>query len=263
MVVVATAGCGSSHPERTPDGGVGVCEGLFGLPNDKTGLTAEQCQPQCTCGGQVWKAKVWDEASVQALREWTLLDPPSGLSADPYLDAPPAVPDGSVCAVVVVDHDKKTYRLKTFASWDAAEAAGAIVTHGGICGLCSPLSDLAVYAGEKDLTTPVRACGLQNLGDFDGDKQCLLQLGFSSPCADIWAYNTMHTATVCNQICLSLLDAPYNVADGGINDCLACDEHMSGPVFKAYAGRTRRNTGVPSAICRPCSTVLHIEHDYE
>jgi hypothetical protein len=38
---------------------------------------------------------------------------------------------------------------------------------------------------------------------------------------------------------------------------------MSGPVFKAVAGRTRRNTGIASALCRPCSEVRPLLHDYK
>ena len=37
---------------------------------------------------------------------------------------------------------------------------------------------------------------------------------------------------------------------------------MSGPVFKAYSGRTRRNSGIPSGICRYCDGVVPVSHDY-
>jgi hypothetical protein len=39
-------------------------------------------------------------------------------------------------------------------------------------------------------------------------------------------------------------------------------EVQSGPVFKAVAGRTRRNSGLPNALCRPCSEVTPLEHSY-
>ena len=68
----------------------------------------------------------------------------------------------------------------------------------------------------------------------------------------------------CREICLnSMLDAePYNQEDGSLNQCLQCDEDVSGAVFKAMAGRTRRNSGLASAICRPCDTVWRIQHNY-
>jgi len=37
---------------------------------------------------------------------------------------------------------------------------------------------------------------------------------------------------------------------------------QSGPVFKAVAGRTRRNSGLPNALCRPCSEVRPLVHAY-
>jgi len=37
---------------------------------------------------------------------------------------------------------------------------------------------------------------------------------------------------------------------------------VSGPVFKAVAGRTRRNSGLASALCRPCESVYPLEHVY-
>ena len=40
------------------------------------------------------------------------------------------------------------------------------------------------------------------------------------------------------------------------------DEDESGAVFKAYAGRTRRNTGLASTICRPCAEVRPLVHAY-
>jgi hypothetical protein len=29
------------------------------------------------------------------------------------------------------------------------------------------------------------------------------------------------------------------------------------------AGRTRRNSGLPSSICRPCNTIAHLTHQYK
>ena len=129
---------------------------------------------------------------------------------------------------------------------------------------CSPLQDLAVYMRQGDLTEPVRACGLMGLsGGEEAQLQCLRELGFTEPCAQIWGYNTTHTRTMCLQTCLDLLDAPYHEPDGSLNACLQCDEDLSGPVFKAVAGRTRRNTGLASALCRPCDQVRRVVHRYD
>jgi hypothetical protein len=114
-----------------------------------------------------------------------------------------------------------------------------------------------------DLTAPVRACGLQTSADGgDADVTCLEALGFDLPCAQIWAYDTANTRTQCIAPCIADLEAPYNEPDGAINACLECDEVESGPVFQAVAGRDRRNSGIPNAICRPCSEVQPLVHQY-
>ena len=142
-------------------------------------------------------------------------------------------------------------------------ADGATVTHYGPCGLCSSLQDLAVYIRHDDLTTPVRTCGILGLSESDDTNlQCLLDLGFTPACAQIWFYNTAHTRSACFSLCIGALDDPFNREDGTLNPCLQCDEDVSGPIFKSIAGRTRRNSGLPSAICRPCDGVARVNHAY-
>lgn len=237
------------------------CEVLFGTPNDQTGLDGSECRPSCGCGAESWTPRAWDEATLDALRAIAPLEPAAELARDPYVAEPPepAAP-GQVCAV---HFEAAGYRLETFASAADAEDAGAYVTHEGACGLCSTLADLAVYAGTNDLTAPVRQCGLDSFGDgHEANVACLEALGFTRPCAQIWAYNTAHTRERCGPTCIRLLNAPYHTEDGALNACLQCDEVESGPVFKAIAGRTRRNSGLPNAMCRPCSEVPRIAHDY-
>ena len=171
------------------------------------------------------------------------------------------IPEGSVCAVTPTTPGH--YRLDTFASASAARAAGAEVSHTGVCGQCSSLNNLAVYIAQQDLTEPVRECGLLAMRENDAAAlDCLLALGFDQPCAQIWQFNTKHTQLKCLGVCLAALDDPYHLPDGSLNPCLVCDEVQSGPVFKAVAGRTRRNSGLPNALCRPCSEVTPLEHNY-
>jgi len=238
-----------------------ACDNLFGRPNEKTGLDSTRCRPSCGCGDAGWVAPEWTAAKVDSLLSFTLLDPPAELTADPY-KSPPSDSTG-VCAVRIVDRAARTYRLESHATAAEATASGAIVTHENKCGLCSTLADLAVYATKPDLTDPVRSCGLDAAGNLEKNVSCLQKLGFTRPCAQIWAYNTLFTRDNCLGTCLSLLSAPYHEEDGGLNACLLCDEQKSGPVFKGVAGRTRRNTGVASAMCRPCSEVMRLEHDYD
>jgi hypothetical protein len=240
---------------RTCDG----AEVLFGAPSSSTGLDAADCAPSCTSCGFV--PPEYGPADVAALRQWTLLDPPAAPMVDPYsLVEAPAQEEG-VCAVVVEDPGLRTYRLQSFSSTESAEAADGAVTHGGSCGVCSSLDDLTVYMEQGDLTEPVRACGIEHVFSTEEEHvACLEDLGFTAPCAWIWMYNTRHTRAVCLEPCLELLEAPYHEPDGSPNACIQCDEDQSGPVFKAVAGRTRRNSGLPSALCRPCDTVFAVVH---
>lgn len=248
--VGATSGIGDTEPG---------CDALFGTPIEASGLSTEQCRPACPCDGG-WVAPTYDAADVADLRTRVLLEPFAELTQDPYaLPAPPLV--DAVCGVLLAPDG---YRLQTFDDEAAAGAAGAIVSHADGCGVCSTLQDLAVYMANPDLTEPVRACGIEGLSAGDqANLECLLELGFSRPCAQIWLYNTIHTRTECLDVCLETLNDPYHLPDGSLNPCLQCDEDNSGPVFKAVAGRTRRNTGLPNALCRPCDSVAHVVHVYE
>jgi hypothetical protein len=252
--VLLSIACESSAPPPA------TCSGdrLFGRPGPSTGLDDSQCGPTCSCGGEPFAAPLYGDAEADALLAWQLDEPYGLLAADPYGALAGEIPDG-VCAVVVTG--ERRYRLADFPSIEAAQAAGAVPTHGGRCGLCSPLADLAVYMRYPDLTEPVRQCGLAG-GDADEHMACLRALGFTEPCAQIWYFNTLHTRDQCLLACLAALGQPYHQADGTLNECLVCDEEKSGPVFKAVAGRTRRNTGVPNAMCRPCAEVLPLVHVY-
>jgi hypothetical protein len=252
----------------TPDEGSDEvrCSGdvLFGRPNETTGLTAEQCAPTCTCGGVAWSPPPYDEAFLASLRRWELENPVALPDSDPYgaLVPPEEAPD-AVCAFLPGTSGDWSYRLETFNSTAEAVAAGGIPSHTGACGVCSSLDNLAVYIGIEDLTEPVRECGLLSIREGEeANMQCLRDLGFGETCARIWYWNTQHTRAQCLEPCLAALEAPYHLPDGSLNACILCDEVQSGPVFKAVAGRTRRNSGLANALCRPCSEVRPIEHRY-
>lgn len=256
VVVVAAVLAACGPPPATCD------ETFFGVPNEHTGMSSDQCNGTCACEGATWDAPVYSADDVAALRAWVLVEPPALLTSDPYAAPPAPGGDGAYCSVVR-EAAPGSYRLATYPTRADAEAAGAMPTHAGACGLCSTLVDLAVYIESPDLTEPVRACGLMFPSGPAADHiQCLRDLGFTEACAQIWYYNTVHTREACLGPCLLALEAPYNNPDGTLNECLQCDEVESGAVFKAVAGRTRRNTGVPSAMCRPCSEVEHLVHRY-
>lgn len=200
---------------------------------------------------------------VAALRSKVPLDP-IALAGDPYAAwrgrEPPRAPAGTACGVRF-EADRVHYRLATFASAAEAGAAGFAVTHAGGCGTCSTLHDLAVYLEKPDLTAPVRRCAMKAQ---DARLACIEALGFSEACARTWLYNVENTRRECFGTCLKSWlrrEAPTR-SDGRLNACLQCDEDRSGPVFKATAGRTRRNSGIRTSIPRPQEEIAPVAHDY-
>jgi hypothetical protein len=238
----------------TPDQ---TCTGYFGQPNDQSGLDSSQCNTTCMCASSALVlGQIPLDSSTFAFTHQNPMEP---LSEDPYESSVPSQPSEKVCTVDI-DAANGSYRLSTVPMLDAASDR---ITHAGPCGACSSLQDLYVYAANVDLTDPVRQCGIIGIGQgMAANIECLQDIGFSEACATIWYYNTQHTRTQCLNECLTHLNSPYVDMNGQLNPCLECDEVKSGPVFKAYAGRTRRNSGLASAICRPCTTVSRVTHEY-
>ncbi len=249
-----------------------ACERLFGTPNENTGLSNEQCAPECldcqseSAGGASaflpLKSRNYSSEELNGLRGFLLKNAPELLDESPYLKAGSFTESPSEFCGAIFEKDSG-YRLMSFSSKAEAIASDAVITHEGACGACSSLQDLAVYIEIPDLTEPVRNCALNQLGKpAEATIPCLQALGFSSACAEIWAYNTKNTRDECFSECISAIDEPYHFPDGTPNECISCDEEKSGPVFKAVSGRTRRNSGLPTALCRPCAGVARLSHDY-
>jgi hypothetical protein len=207
-----------------------------------------------------------DARLLAALRSKVAIEPIAS-EGDPYTtrrarETPHVTaPAATVCGVRF-EQDQVHYRLSTFADTGAAQAAGFAVTHFGACGTCSTLQDLAVYLERRELTAPVRRCGIR--WGSSSSLTCLKQLGFTGACAQTWAYDIRNTRRQCFSVCLWSWvrgEAPTR-GDGRLNACLQCDEDHSGPVFKATAGRTRRNSGIQSSIPRPIDEIAPVVHDY-
>jgi len=207
----------------------------------------------------------YDPAVIEAFYG-KIIRNPMEIEGDPYRELQDEdlieYPEETVCAIQY-ENDRIYYEIATFDDEAAAQDSGYIVTHKGHCGTCSTLQDLATYLYHRDLTTPVRRCSALVL--FPAwSMHCLEELGFSSECAETWYYNAKNTARECLWPCLEswMHKEPFNKPDGSLNDCLACDEECSGPIFKYVAGRTRRNSGIHSEIDRPEDEVYSIVHDY-
>ena len=224
-----------------------------------------------TSSSASWTPPTYNSTVIAAFAGKTLLNPFAmpNLSWNPY-----SVPGfnttwpRTVCAVVYPDpSNRSAYYLRNFESAEAARAhPGAHVTHLHPCGLCSTTKDLAVYMRFPDLTNPGRRCGLIGIFSPKLGLECFAKIGFTMPCAYIWMRDAQNTRKFCFDICMKDLieHVPNNVPPNStnLNPCLECDEVKSGPVFKKVAGRTRRDSGIKSAINRPAASVYQITHYY-
>lgn len=208
--------------------------------------------------------------NAEPARGFSVVDPYESTTADTVMKwkARPGH-ESEVCALRFSGTDRVAYELQSFESPAAAVTAGFTITHHGRCGSCSTLQDLAVYLGTSDLTTPARQCA-RRFG-LSRKRQCFEEeIGFTTYCSESWTYNARHTKKACRSTCiadyglLNLLFHRYpgeNVNQAGqLRPCLQCDEEQSGPGFKYSAGRTRRNSGIESAIPRPESEIYPVDH---
>ena len=119
------------------------------------------------------------------------------------------------------------YTLQTFSSTTEATNVNAVITHTGPCGACSTTQDLAAYMQHPDMVAAGRRCTNKILlfGHSAG-VACYEALGFTTPCATIWTYNSQNTATVCRKTCVRHLFSPPNQPEPHcrLNECLYCDE---------------------------------------
>lgn len=188
------------------------------------------------------------------------------LKCNPFKDPTceqPGAGKNKVCGILY-SSDCSDYSIENFEDQTMAEMAGARVLHMGGCGVCSTIQDLAVQMEFPDLRSPGEACAMRALTKFNDGVQCFEDVGFSPPCADLWAKTAVATATGCFGICFNsdATDSPSNgpPPQCELDDCLQCDEDYTGPVFTRVAGLNRRSAGLLSDIARPCDTIADIEH---
>jgi hypothetical protein len=136
------------------------------------------------------------------------------LKCNPYKDPTceqPGAGKNQVCGVVY-SSDCEFYSIENFDDPTAAEVAGAAVLHTEGCGLCSTLQDVAVFMKTPDLRNEGETCTTKTLAKFNDGVQCFIDVGFTPPCADLWAKTTVATAAGCFGICFTseATDSPSN-----------------------------------------------------
>ena len=168
----------------------------------------------------------------------------------------------AVCGIKYLDSNCSSYEMNSYKSLEKAEKDGAFVTHTGACGVCSTTQDLAAYMANPDMEKAGTKCTILALQSTEKGIECYESLGFSEDCSKIWVYDGYNTNNYCSSICrdAQLLNWPDNGPPPScpLNYCLQCDEDFSGPMFKRVAGRTRRRSGIRSAIARSCYEIANI-----
>ncbi|KAK5581693.1 hypothetical protein RB653_001730 [Dictyostelium firmibasis] len=211
----------------------------------------------------------YNQTVIDSFSSKTLLNPQQNLTFNPYeLQNFNTTLNNSVCGVYYPDeNDRSAYYLQNYTSAEEAEASGAFVTHLHNCGYCSTTKDLAMYMLHFDLTTPIRDCAIVSFVSDEISLDCIQHsAGLTYNCAVIWLYDALNTRKYCLDICLYdwVMHVPNNVPKNStiLNPCIQCDEDKSGPIFKLIAGRTRRDSGLLSAINRPPDSIYNITHYY-
>jgi hypothetical protein len=210
--------------------------------------------------------------AVKAFKTKTSLSPYPYFPGSPYLNQTDAsnkyiseilANKEIVCAIKYHNNSKDQYTINQFGTKEEALMAEYIVTHQGPCGVCSTLQDLSVYL-EKNLTAPVRRCGMLSVLSNKLSLNCIKRLGFTDQCSQIWLFNSINTKNNCFRVCIKswIKNEPLNKPNGSLNDCIQCDETISGPIFKYFSGRTRRGSGIESEIGRSGAEVYNITHCY-
>lgn len=176
------------------------------------------------------------------------------------------------------------------------------VTHDGPCGLCSGAQDLATNLKPTLGMEAAMCTGLATALIADEVnipiliptvQNCFVNVGLSNDCAFLWASNSLNllmeltlvtkskipaleityegpdSCVACNDQCLGVDPLPLQClsltlpGSCDLAPCTACDEEASGPIFKKFAGRTRRSSGILADIKRSCSSTENIQQPYQ
>ena len=215
-------------------------------------VACSSCDPKTRLNS--WKEK------VQLTQFSTVEDPYTSLSpAEKAQIAAVIADDSRVCGLKYTD--THTYVLRNFPDADAMKQEGFHLTHYGVCGYCSSLHDLSIYL-TMDLTQPARICAAKAFVSEEWSLGCYMTtIGFSRQCAYAWLWDSQNTKRHCKWICMwSWLSGEPIVVGGKINQCIQCDEDYSGDLFKYFAGRNRRNSGIVSELTRDEREVRPVDH---
>jgi hypothetical protein len=112
----------------------------------------------------------------------------------------------------------------------------------------------------KTIAKDTKSCGVKSMfGKYEDLVKCHTdKIGFTRPCTICWTDNMKNTQKQCLFTCLKTLftgfmsdnNVPGAGEQGWLNQCIFCDERMSGPAFVECSGVARRRLGIVSEIER-------------
>lgn len=152
-----------------------------------------------------------------------------------------------------------------FVSYDTKQEAvnaGYAVAHCGKCANCSNPWDIKAYVETRQtIAIEAKKCGSKAVfGTYEELTACLKKrIGFTDSCTKCWTNNMINTASYCLFTCMKATFTgaarTNNVKGTGnetvwLNQCIYCDEKMSGPEFVTCSGVARRRLGITSEIER-------------
>ena len=150
---------------------------------------------------------------------------------------------------------------------------GGLFTHRSLCAACGVCSSAQDYwirirdlgALQANSVVCATAYTLSSASDrFETLVQCFANMGFTTPCATLWAHfsaaNTVKCATLCLPDGTGYVQLNEDPPTCELAPCLACSEAFQAD-FDALAGRTLYNSGITENIIRPCDVFAHVDHD--
>ena len=170
----------------------------------------------------------------------------------------------------------RRYAMLEYETAEEAVADGAYVTHTGNCGVCSNAFDLGIRMEKKEtFQASITLCGIsfflagsRNPNRFNNLIDCLGEsgdVGYSRPCATLWAYYSATNAYNCSAPCAAGFggDVPLNKDLPGcpFSDCLACAEDVFQADMNLQSGRSDPNSGMLEQSARACDEFSFVTHD--
>jgi hypothetical protein len=196
-------------------------------------------------------------------------------STSPQCQRPSDDSGTAVCAFKYAEDQAcrgREYDMSTYATAEAAVAAGAHVTHSGACGVCSNAQDFGVRMTRfPELQSQSIFCATAHVltGDFPALIQCYANLGFTDECSLLWAHFGATNGELCASDCTPDPDSlKIELTEGApmcaLLPCLDCSTSQFENDFNILAGRSKSatNSGFNDVIPYSCDSFYLIEdHD--